>query len=416
MQAVPTKLSLDHYRRIMGVPAMHFWGVNIPEMEKAICSQAWFQYGWQDGDRVAREDIAQAIAEAEAEIEQVIGYRLLPTWEEDEWRPTIRPYRRELYNLMGRDIRGQNAALEANWGYMITGGIRGLGTLFSSQPVTYANDGVFTPATYDNVATVTFTTAVEYPDDEIALYYPGHAGDERWRIRPLNVSHTAGLDYTVTFARELALKPEHFEAHTPETIRAALGTTDSNFLDEVDVCRVYNDPQQQATLLWEGATAGCGSCSACSYGTQTGCLLLRDDPRLSFLVYQPASWDADTLSMVAQPLAVCRGPDLVRLWYYAGWRDKASAHPTIQMDEQWARVVAYYATSKLERPACSCSKEAFAYWQQDLAFGGGAESKSVYNLSDSDLGNPFGTRRGAVNAWRRVKMPGTIIGRGTTMG
>lgn len=414
MQSVPTKLSLDRWARIMGVPPMHFWGVNIPAMERA-CDSAWFQHPWQESDRVSRDDVAQAIAEAESDIEHILGYRLLPTWETDEWMPTVRPFRREAINLNSRDVRGFGQIAMPKWGYLLSGGIRSAEAFEQNATVTYENDGVMQPTTWLNRATVTVALDEEIADHEIAVYYPGHGDDERWRILPVEVSHNQALEYTIRFRREQALVPTFFDSYDLENLRAADGMDDDNFLEAVAVYRVYNDPQQQATLLWEPlGTCGCGSvtCEACAYATQTACLMLRDDPRLSITVYHPATWDEDALAFTNTAAALGRQPDLVRMWYYAGWRDKASAAPLLEMDEEWARIVAYFAASKLDRPVCACSRHWFEQWQSDLAFSGGANELASYSLSPSDLDNPFGTRRGAVHAWRRVRRPGAVIARG----
>lgn len=409
MQPVETHLTLDRFARLLGIPPMHFWGVNIPEMEKnATCSESWFQHAWQGTDRVSRDDVAEAIAEAERDIEQLVGYRLLPTWETDEWQPTIRPFRRDAVNWRSADVLGRAQLVFGRWGHLLSGGIRSTTTIEAGAAVAYTNDSVMIPASWKNLATVVVSLSDEVPDDEIAVFYPGHAGDDHWRIRPVAVAHSATtLVYTITFAREMAMIPAFFDSYDLAVLRPALGTDDANFLATVDVARVYNDPQQQATMLWEGPSCGCGGGHACSYGVQTAMLALRGDPRLSAFIFDAAEWNADTQEFHGVPMSVCRQPDLIRLWYYAGWRDKSSRHPLIELDDQWARIVAYYAASKLDRPVCSCSTAAFHTWQTDLAF---SEAGS-YAMSPSDLGNPFGTRRGAVQAWRRVRAPGVAVGR-----
>ncbi len=411
MQPVTTHLSLDQFARIMGVPPLHFWGVNIDSMQTAsVCSSAWFQHPWQGGGKVSRDDVAYAIAEAERDIEQQVGYRLLPSWEEDEWNPTIRPYRPEMTNLNSRDVRGRSQIVFAKQGHLLSGGIRSVTTIAEDAGVSYANDGML-PTTWLNRATVTVgISGDEISDDEVAVYYPGHGGDDRWRIRPCEVSHVAD-QYTIHFQREMALVPSYFDSYEGLGLRAAAGTDDANFLATVDVCRVFNDPQQQATLLWEEGGCSCPS-GSCAYGTQTACLMLRDDPRLSIVVYNPAEWNPDTLAFEGRPMVACRQPDLVRLWYYAGWRDRNADHPLLELDSQWARIVAYFAASKLDRPACACTSDQFNQWQADLAFSGGIDETGTYSLSASDLASPFGTRRGALQAWRHVKQPGVVVGRG----
>lgn len=59
------------------------------------------------------------------------------------------------------------------------------------------------------------------------------------------------------------------------------------------------------------------------------------------------------------------------------------------------------ATARVERNICACDN---AYnlakeWRTDLAFSGQVGS---YQLSEDDLDNPFGSRKGEVMAWKRL--------------
>lgn len=416
MQQTPTKLTLDRFARIIGINPLHFWGVDITQLSRTggqgpACSQAIFQYDWQDADRVGREDVARAIAEAENDIETLVGYRLLPTWERDEWRPTTRPYRHEMTNYSNTDIRGLAQLVEAKWGYMVSGGVRATTLLDADAAVTYANSGI-PPAAYLNIGTVTLTLAEAIDDREVAVFYPGHAAEERWRIRPVKVSHV-GLDYTIEIRRELLLVEDYLETYDLANLGAANGVEDPPFLTTVDVYRVYNDPSTQVSFLWEDGNACCGcvdgTCTICAYGTATGCFLMRGDPRLSMLAIHLADWDADTLAFGASSVCPRRQPDLVRLWYQAGWRDQSQASPMDDMDDRWARIVAHLAASKLDRPICACSTMYMKRWQSDLAFSSGADETGTYSLTQSDLGNPLGTTRGAIEAWRAVTRPGAAI-------
>src|SRR5690606_29586715 len=120
------------------------------------------------------------------------------------------------------------------------------------------------------------------------------------------------------------------------------GDNDANFLEEVDVYRHWNDPQQQAQFLWSQLpfSCGCGSgeCAACAQATQWGCLSARDYPS-GIVQYQPGNWDADTSQFTRTHWAERRAPDRLRLWYYAGYQDTRRTYPTLQMDPTWERAV-----------------------------------------------------------------------------
>lgn len=409
-----TKLSLDRWAKIIGIHPMHFNGVFDPNRPTTPCEQPWLQHPWQAADRVGREEVAQAIADAEADIERYLHYRLLPVWETDEWHRGERPNRPELFNLSMTDVRGFAQTVAADWGYLITGGVRQKDLLEADAALDYSDaDG----DTYNEVATVTGGVTVEEgtPACEVKVYFPvsnaqvATGGEDQWEIKPINVS-VVGTTATITFRREQCVLPERYDDLVPPADdshqRGVDGSDDGNFLEEVDVYRVYNDPQTQATFLWEGLGIGCPcngtGCGQCEYSTQTGCLTLRSEPRLSVVAYRPATWNAENLEFDAAALAINREPDIVRLFYYAGWRDKRLEFPTIAMDPAWEQTVAHYAAAKLDRPICECNNVGawVKHWQHDMAMAGEGE---FVKFLDKQLDNPFGTQRGAIAAWQKVK-------------
>jgi len=396
-----TKLSIDRWAELIGIHPLHFNQTIIPTMPPTVCSAVWVQHPWQDVDRIGREDLALAIRLAEDDIERELKSRLLPSWEIDEWRPTERIFRPELFNLSSTDIRGFHQIATARWMNFITGGIQAKTLVEANSPIVYSDanaDG------YDETATVTAT--VDFVDScEVYIYYPGKAGDDAWEIRPTTVDIDVVTSIaTIVFRRELVVLEDLMEAFD---VNAVDGTNDSNFLTTVDVYRKYNDPQRQVQFLWE-ARAGCLNCNGtgcaeCAYNTQEGCLVVRGDPRLSMVSYHPATWNADTLEFDSDCWSVQREPDILRLWYYAGIRDKSLSCNTRRMSPNWERAVAFYAASLLDRPLCECNNVSawVKHWRRDLAIGGeGSEERT--SVDEDLLGNPFGTRRGAVFAWQQV--------------
>lgn len=408
-----TKLPLDSWARIIGLNPMHFNGLYAPSHPPTVCEQPWLQYAWQDSDRVSREEIAETIALAEETIEQHLGYRLLPSWEIEEWVELTRPWRPELVNVTMTDIRGRRPTLQADWGYFVSGGIRASELVEAGVTVTPSDpDG----DSFDELATVSLTVAAGQAPCELHVYLPvtGHPGDPRFEIRPVEVE-VSGTTATITFARILAVKPELFEDIVPPADdshhRGVSADEATNFYDEVDVYRVYNDPSQQATLLWEGSGCTCGTsdCQTCAFSAETACLLARGDPRQSVLAYSPATWDADTEQFTTTSICRATSPDAARIWYLAGWEDKSLACPRLQMDPHWARVVSYYAAALLDRPICECNNtRAFVeHWQRDMALAP-TEQQGVGQISPNDLDGPLGTTRGALYAWRQIKAAGPV--------
>lgn len=407
-----TRLPLDRWARIIGIDPRHFAGIEV--RPPAACATTWFQYEWQSPDRVSREEVARAIAQAEHDIEMTIGYRLLPTFEVNEWRQAADVPKPELIRTVPVDVRGFAQTVRAKWGYVITGGIRGKTLIDADAAITWSDeDG----DTYTETGTVTVTVEEGQAPCEVRAYYPDVDGADKYEIRPITIE-VVGTVATITFRREQAVLSALLERDALPAVndtfwRPVNGADDANFLETIDVYRVFVDPSQQGTMLWEPFAGVCNctsGCSACAYGEQSACLTIRDDPRLGYFGYTAAEWNIDNAAYDARALAICRQPDAVRLSYLAGWQDESLDCPRVQMDQSWERAVAYYAAALLDREICACSNvhEFIKRWRRDLAEYMSAGGK---NLSASDLACPFGTREGALFAWKRCMQEGVRIGK-----
>lgn len=404
---VTTKLPLARWARLAGIHPLHFEQVAYtPSRTQGICDSAMFQYSWQAADRVAREDIAQAISEAEELIERQLRFRLIPTWERDEWRPTARPYMPEANFRLQRDYRGYAPVVRTNWGYVQTGGVEAKALVEAGATIAWSDvdgDG------YAETGTVVAVMPPGAESCEIEVYYPGQAGDARFQIRPARAVYSSSTgDVTVTFRRELCVDLDLFERLNPEGIDA---TDDSMFLDTVDIYRHYNDPSTQVTLMWDprgGCACGFDTCTLCSYSVQPGCLHLRSEPKSGMVAYSPGVWNPTTRVFDTNELALPNAPDLVRLYYRAGFTRSIGCQS--EMDDSWARAVTYLAMSLLERPICDCSNDTWEYWRMEMAGkgggggSGGSESADVF-VSTIPKDCPWGTRRGAIWAWLRCLDP-----------
>ena len=400
-----TLLPMDEWFRIMGINPLHGNQVNLEDLQNAFCGTLWFQHQWQQGTQIGREDLARAIAQAEHRIQEYVGYSLVADWVTDERRPTIRPNRPELINVATSDVRWYNQVTIGDAKKWISGGQRATTLITAGETITYSDDT--TPADgYEETATVTVPAGQLSETCEIRAFYPGKAADPVWEIKPLRSVTLVGSNFVLVFDRHQAVLEDLQEALVPAAVE---GTDDANFLEEVDVYRVFNDPQAQADLLWEPLPrCSCDtgtSCVICQYATQTGCLIARGDPDNTILSYHPGTWNAETEQFDPTALVQSRQPDLIRLWYYAGHQAKGLDCNLITMDPYWAVVVAHFAAALLRKPPCECNKLDFEHWQEDLAFAAGVGEASIFNLSPAELSNPFGTRRGMIEAWRAVNSP-----------
>ncbi len=402
-----TKLSLDRWAEIIGLDPRHFNQVTTPAKPSTVCSSVWKQFAWQESNLVSREDVALAIQESERLIEDYVGYNLLPDWTVDE-RINVTPAAiPEVVNVSLLTARRFPFTVKAGRAHLISGGIQAKTVVLAGAGVTYTDEDA---DGYPETATITAATTVTDPD-EIAVFIPGENGDDDWELRPLNnpltrrrdVTITAGV-VTIVMAREQLVDPDLTLALDPTDVA---GDNDANFLATVDVYRRRNDPQTQATLMWsprEGDLCNCSdsTCPSCARSTQVGCLLTQNF-RQGIFSFSPATFNSATETFTATEPAIGRVPDHVRLWYFSGLQDQRRLAPTLEMEPQWERAVAYMAATKLTRELCSCNniQSFFRRMTEDLGVNVSSGDQSTsYNIPDALLGNPWGSMRGAIQAWQ----------------
>lgn len=411
--STPTWLSLDRWAQIMGLDPLHFNGVFTSLRPDSACNSGediWLQFAYQDASKVSREDLAEAIRDAERQLANYIGYNLLPDWTIDERLKTTRPAIPGVFSSGYTNARWMSRSVTTKRGYFIAGGQRAKSVISAGAAIVRSDadgDG------YQELCTVTVATSVDA--EEIRVYFPSQSGADVWEIRPVTVSVSGGVA-TITFKIWQVPDPDLWEALNASGID---GDVAGNFITTVDVYRVYNDPQSQLQMLWEPSpglvSCGCGSetCQVCTFAAQAGCLHTRD-PRLGIVAYSAATWDSADSEFDAAELAVCRDPDRVRVWYQSGWRweeaAQTGARASRDMDPYWEKAVAYLAIALLEREVCACNNvEHFIdHWREDLARNGREVS---YQNVPGLLANPFGTTRGAWYAYQRANQEDRFIQR-----
>lgn len=397
-----TLLSLDEFAKIMGMHPLHFNGIYVDGLASVVtCGQPLMQYSWQADNAVAREDIAQAIAEAEARIAQYTRFSLAPQFAVDERHSWPRAYMPEMYSSWLFNAAGRRAAFKLDWGHVIAGGVEARTPVAVGATVTYQDlDGDSFPETAVISVPTTVTDA-----NEIALVYPGDAGDPAWEIRPIRVDLTSTPGIATIFAkREQFVNPGLLESYS--ATRGIDGTVSQNFLTTVDVYRVWHDPSQQIQFLWDNSPGMCGcaadTCRTCTLQAQFGCSVVTDY-RTGLMTASGAAWNAATNQYETASLAIGRAPDRCRVWYRHGFRDQRLRRPFVEMRGAWARAVAYLAVANLARPLCDCQNVTaqVSYWQDDMARTVVTQAQSEnFQLDRKVLNNPFGTSRGALYAWR----------------
>lgn len=399
-----TRMSLAAWARQVGVHPMHIHGVSTDLLSKnrPICEKNWQSKEWQAADMVSRDEVFRTIRSAEDDIESILGYHLLPAWDANERIMLQRYYKPEQPWFGALNIRGYRHGFNAKWGQFITAGQRAKTAMAEATAITWSTADAALDWKYWATVTVPVVTA---PDlDEVHVYYPGKDANDYYEIRPITVTLNDDEDeITIRFRRELTVLEDLETSYStnPKPIR---GEVDANFLATVDVYRVYNDPSVNATLLWDGrpgcntCTSDTGECASCGSNHQSACISATN-PKYSALTWTPATY-ADGVYTDAEP-CIGRTPDALRLYYKSGLAAHAGAHERGEIDPRLARAVTLLSVARLTRTLCGCMTAFFQENQRDMRQVPKGESAV---LGNADKNNPFGTRRGAVEAWRIVSM------------
>lgn len=416
--SIPTLLSLDRYAAIMGINPAHFNGATgtaVMPFTTNACRDLWLQYAWQSADRVSREDLAMAIADAERDIARALGWWPAPMWAVEEVARYPTYHRPDVIQYGTLTPAGYQKSVQTRWGNVIAPGRRAVSDAVAAT--TAALTLTYTSEDGDLVAeTATVAVPVTWTDArETQVFFTGYSGGRAWQIRPARTQVIAAGTFTATFWTWQFILPALWEALTTTAGETAVDPfDDTNLVTEVEVRRVYNDTTQvSAQFYWEpkpqvlrvGAVCtACGGsgCLACQLTTQDGCLHVRD-AETGMVVPQVASYDDDDGQWEAACQSECRDPDYVKLWYYAGLIDDdyLSQVAFDPLSNWWAQAVAWLATARLERPFCSCAN--VTALAQNLRVDLAMMSEDVsFATTEEILGNPFGTKRGEVMAWARV--------------
>lgn len=405
-----TLLSLDRYAKILGISPAHFQGAagnNYWPVKANRNNDLWPQFSWQAQDRVSREDLAHTIYTAESDIASVLGYWPAPRWIEQEVRDFPHYYRRDLYRVGGGNVRGSRVGVNTRWGKIISPGQRAVSLVADSAAIVYSDeDG----DDWDETATISFATTLTNAC-ELKVYFEDKAGAQEWEIRPAKSQSISDGTATLVFDSWLFVDPalQALPTTTDDFTAINIDTT-ANFVTKADVYREYTDTiGTSATLYWEPTPQylnvlcpSCGGtgCEACTLTTQDGCIHIRDAER-GIVVPAPATYSDGEWSSSA--FTVCRDPDYVKIYYYAGlldnrWLRGVECDP---LPLRLAEAIAWMATARLERPFCAgtVATALFNKMQTDMSV---TQGDTSFFVSPGDMANPFGTRRGEILAWRRI--------------
>lgn len=287
-----------------------------------------------------RDQVAHFLAEAQAEIEEVVNFPLSPRWITDENHAYANP-------------------VVAEWGKVIEAGVEASSDISLGEAVDYTSD----PAQIGPVATTVTET------DEIKVYHPGTDVE----IHPSSVSISGG-NVTILIPR-CRLLTEDGQSE------GGIGYTDTGagsgyFEQTVDVKRVYNDDSTNAKLIWTGRNTS--SCASCSNTEKDACMVIVDSVRGEFKVRR-ASYSSGTWTHTN--LCGCSYPDRMELNYRAGLQTL-----TGRARDSIIRL----AHSKMPHSPCNCDPANWM-WERDRVV--------PEPITRERLNCPFGITEGAWIAW-----------------
>jgi hypothetical protein len=385
-----TLLSLLEFADIMGIDPFEMGQFTTPQANARQCEDVFYQFSYQQ-DFLSREEVARTIKRAEDAIALELGFQPGPVYcTETVEYPA--PAQRDLFGAAGTH-RGQWKALTLGTAKVIGGGSLARTQIDAGAAVVLSdNDGDSIKETF---TVGPFATTITDPD-EIAIYFTATDRnsaplDETWRIRPVRVAISGG-NATITGHAALLAKPDLTLKYNATALDVGDAT---NFAATVEVQRVYRDTTAtdatpaQGYALWEQRPDNPCADEPCSQTTRAICIGER---------YAEMG---QVFAAFSDPTSCWgwREPDRVSFKYLAGVPRAAG---TGRMNNEMAEIVAHLAAAWLPVLKCGCerSNRILAWWQ---GLPSDEEGRKARPVTFEEINTPFGERRGAVYAWKRVQ-------------
>lgn len=376
--SIKTSLPLEEWARIMSVPGWHFNQVEHPgRPARGSCDLCWIQSGYSgDPNRiVGRDEVTQAIAEAEFQIARVCKYWPAPRWFCGDIVKWPDP---------SRGIWVQNPVLKSSWGYIIEAGIETWQqmNLYPVAIVYSDTDG----DEVDDWATITYNLYLEDLEEcETVIVPTGYSPEHNWGIRPLQVSIAGGV-LTVAGPKWMFVNPTVWLTTACIPMDEVTG-----FLEYVDIYKHFNTPYPAARIIWP---ADYCDPLPCTDKWQDACISSLNSRNGQFTVI-PGAYDAITGQWTRTGYAYGLSPREVALWYYAGYRDP-TCNVCDPMGPALKRAIVSLANCYMSDPPCGCD-ETMSRWRSDR------EEQTMTTFNVAMAKSHFGSsQRGAVFAYSVV--------------
>lgn len=381
-----TGLSLDQWGDILGISPWDLNQFSYPAAKGAQCTDVLFQYPYQR-DHLSREEIARAIADAEAMLAEELHYWPYPRYIVNEEVQYPRPHQRQLYGFSGTP-RGEWKTVPLQWHRYMSGGVFNRTLLGDTVSITLTDpDG----DTVKELFTAVLTVPAGTNPAEIGLYFTptdrlGEPLSEIWRIRPVNVT-VSGTTATITGHSTLLVKPVLTQGVNVEKLDAKVET---NYVATLEGWRVFTDTSATAELPYQGVAAwkNIPDCTQdCTFEIKELCLGEHSNSqgRVFASFGTPSSWPFPD-----------REPDRLYVNYVAGM-------PLVngKMEAEMARIVTYLSVSLLANEKCGCERtnRIIAQWRERITRFVDISNKAA---AYSESTNTFPMTVGGQYAWKRV--------------
>lgn len=399
--SVQTLLTLYEWSQIIGVQP--YWlaqiGRDVPErgsIQNVVgCDHVAYQQSFQNYEYLGREEIGEAIAQAEQLFADVVGFFPAPKYIVSEKHQYARHYNRQFPIRYGmRAASSQFKSVQTKYSHIQVVGIENLtlvgnfATVLSDETASGIND-TFTVSAVVPAGTLPAAIAAFFVSaDRVGLSL---AESE---IKPLTVS-VSGVNATITGHVSLLVLPELQLKVAPDELSALDNTI---YATNVTIYLRATDITNNGTLIWNGIFP-CDS-PPCTAEITTACFGIQDFD-LGWLYPIPAEWDA-TLEQFNRTYSCCTGrdPDRMTVNYLAGIPRQENG----RMEHSYAVAIAKLATGLLPARICGCNRadQRLKYYR-DLPVDTNGNLLVPRKLMET-AGEMLGSMsRGAVEAWSFIE-------------
>ncbi len=412
-------MSLEEFRLQLHYNPWHFWGwMNETVPVESACNTIVKEYAYQTQNAVGRNEIRQALIESESRLRDYLGYSIAPRFIVDEIQDYPRFYDKNLWATFPVDGSGHWKSVTLKEGYVKAVGIEKL-TLLATPMVAYTDaDGDGLNETF----TLTLATTITDPS-QIAVYFAvgdrlnNEAAGDRWHVQPVTVTIASGT-CTIRGKAWMLAKPILYE---PYNFTSLDPSNASNFVATLEVYQRVCDPTgttvdtAQGKFIWQtlpyvswwglmsvqSLTNGSTDPAAQAYSVAR--VGINGNGKLGIVIPGEAIYDATTgfWNTTVPPWSngLLRPPDKVMIRYEAGYPLNGQG----QIDSKFQTADFRLACAQLDNriSACDESMRELFRWQREMSQV--ADKTEMYRVANQDLTCPFGTRRGAIDAWNQVK-------------